>query len=127
MTPEEELIQRYFDAFNRHDLEGVMACFHDEPVIIDVEGRRFEGREAIGRRYEENFTSMPDCHCDLSVLTGHSGYGVAESLFQRARPRYGTIVLEIGVEVMQIADGRIREIRGYRRSLPVQEAQGCSE
>src|SRR5437868_4755307 len=27
MTPEEELIQRYFDAFNRHDLDGVMACF----------------------------------------------------------------------------------------------------
>jgi len=24
MTAEEELIQRYFDAFNRHDIEGVM-------------------------------------------------------------------------------------------------------
>jgi hypothetical protein len=30
MTPEEQLIQRYFDAFNRHDIEGVVACFHDE-------------------------------------------------------------------------------------------------
>ena len=27
MTPEEQLIQRYFDAFNRHDIDGVMACF----------------------------------------------------------------------------------------------------
>src|SRR5713101_3910974 len=27
MTPEEQLIQRYFDAFTRHDIEGVMACF----------------------------------------------------------------------------------------------------
>ena len=25
MTPEEQLIQRYFDAFNRQDIEGVMA------------------------------------------------------------------------------------------------------
>jgi hypothetical protein len=24
MTPEEQLIQRYFDAFNRHDIEGVI-------------------------------------------------------------------------------------------------------
>jgi ketosteroid isomerase-like protein len=34
MTHEEELIKRYFDAFNRHDLEGVMACFHDEAVLV---------------------------------------------------------------------------------------------
>ncbi len=27
MTPEEQLIQRCFQAFNRHDLEGVMTCF----------------------------------------------------------------------------------------------------
>ena len=33
MTPEEQLIQRYFDAFNRHDIEGVMACYDEEPVI----------------------------------------------------------------------------------------------
>lgn len=127
MTPEEELIQRYFDAFNHHDLDGVMACFHEAPVIVDVEGRRFEGREAIRLRYEENFASMPDCRCDLNVLMGHSGYGFAESRFHRKRPRYGTVVLEIGVEVMQIADGRIKQIRNYRRSLPVQEAQGCFE
>ena len=31
---EEQIIQRYFDAFNRHDLDGVMACFHDEPLLI---------------------------------------------------------------------------------------------
>jgi len=31
MTPEETLIQRYFDAFNSHDIEGVMDCFHATP------------------------------------------------------------------------------------------------
>ncbi|MHB8384674.1 MAG: nuclear transport factor 2 family protein [Candidatus Binataceae bacterium] len=96
MTPEEELIQRYFDAFNRHDLEGVMACFHEAPVIIDIKGRRIEGRGAIRLRYEENFASMPDCRCDLGVLMGRSGYGVGESRFHRTRPRYGTVVLETG-------------------------------
>jgi len=38
MTPGGELIQRYFDACNLHVLEGVVACFHQEPVIIDVDG-----------------------------------------------------------------------------------------
>jgi hypothetical protein len=32
-SAEEELIQRYFDAFNSHDVEGVMACFHENPVV----------------------------------------------------------------------------------------------
>jgi ketosteroid isomerase-like protein len=31
-SAEEELIRRYLDAFNSHDIEGVMACFHENPV-----------------------------------------------------------------------------------------------
>jgi len=93
MTPEEELLERYFDAFNRRDIGGVMDCFHHAQAILDVEGRRLEGRDEVMRRYENSFASMPDCTCTLQTLIGHSGYGVAESLFQRTRPRYGTIVL----------------------------------
>ncbi len=65
MTPEEDLIQRYFDAFNRHDIEGVMACFHDSPRIVDPEGKVFERRAEVQRNYETAFALMPDCRCDL--------------------------------------------------------------
>jgi ketosteroid isomerase-like protein len=44
MTPEEELIQRYFDAFNRHDIEAVMACFHENPTTVGADERRYHGR-----------------------------------------------------------------------------------
>ena len=30
MTPEEQLIQRYFDAFNRHDIEGVISAILED-------------------------------------------------------------------------------------------------
>ena len=30
-TREEDIIRRYFEAFNEHDFEGVIACFHPEP------------------------------------------------------------------------------------------------
>src|SRR5205809_2603614 len=36
MTAEEELIQRYFDAFNRHDIDAVMACFVEHAVVVDM-------------------------------------------------------------------------------------------
>jgi ketosteroid isomerase-like protein len=55
MTVEEELIQRYFDAFNSHDIEGVMACFHENPVVVDATGTRLEGREEVRQDYETGF------------------------------------------------------------------------
>ena len=122
MTAEEELIQRYFDAFNRHDIEGVMACFQDDPVMVDAAGTRFEGREEVRRHYETGFALMPDCRCDLRMLAAHSGHGVAESLFHGTRARYGKVVEAIGAEVFEIVDGRINEIRDYHRPLSAKAA-----
>lgn len=122
MTPEEELIQRYFDAFNSHDIEAVMACFHESPALVDAAGSRFEGREEVRRRYETGFALMPDCRCDLRTLTGNSGRGVAESVFHGTRPRFGKVIEAIGAEVIEIADGRIKEIRDYHRPLPARPA-----
>jgi ketosteroid isomerase-like protein len=115
MTPEEQLIQRYFDAFNRHDLEGVMECFHAHPVIVEGRGRRFEGREEVQRHYETGFALFPDGRCDLRVCTGNNGHGVAESLFRGTRPRFGEVVEALGAEVMEIVDGKIKEIRDYHQ------------
>jgi steroid delta-isomerase-like uncharacterized protein len=122
MTPEEQLIQRYFDAFNRHDIEGVMACFHDNPAIVDAEGRRFAGREEVRRSYETSFALFPDGRCDLRSCTGNDGRGMAESLFHGTRPREGRVVEAIGAEVLDIVDGKIKEIRDYHRPVPAKAA-----
>lgn len=37
------LIERYFDAFNHHDPEVVMACFDSQAVIVAAHGRRLAG------------------------------------------------------------------------------------
>jgi len=70
MTPEEQLIERYFDAFNRHDIEGVMACFHEEPVLVGPTGKRCAGRADVRRSYESEFAMFPDAYCDLRLCTG---------------------------------------------------------
>ena len=67
MTPEEGVIQRYFDAFNRHDLEAVAACFHEEAVLVGPNGKRVVGLAEVRRSYEAEFALFPDGHCDLSV------------------------------------------------------------
>ncbi len=114
MTPEEQLIERYFDAFNRHDIEAVMACFHDQAVLVGPNGKRLVGRAAVRRSYETEFATFPDAHCDLRLCTGNSGKGVAESFFSGTRAGRDRVEA-IGAEVMEIVDGRIREIRDYHQ------------
>jgi taurine dehydrogenase small subunit len=121
MTPEEQLIQRYFDAFNRHDLEGVMGCFHAEPVLIGSTGKRCAGRVEVRRSYETEFATFLDGRCDLRMCTGNSGRGVAESVFHGTGAKHGKVEA-IGAEVMEIVDGKIKEIRDYHHPVPPKAA-----
>jgi taurine dehydrogenase small subunit len=121
MTSEEQLIKRYFDAFNRHDLEGVIACFHEQAVLVSPEGKRLVGIAEVRRSYEKEFAVFPDAHCDLRVCTGNSGRGVAESYFTGTRSRE-TRIEAIGAEVMEIVDGKIKEIRDYHHAVPAKAA-----
>ena len=114
MTSEEELIQTYFDAFNRHDVEAVMACFHENPVTVGADDKRYEGRDEVRRQYETEFALMPDCRCDLRLCTG--------SYFRGTRPRTGRVIEAVGAEVIEIVDGKIKEIRDYHRPLPAKAA-----
>jgi ketosteroid isomerase-like protein len=113
-TPEEELIEVYIEAFNRHDVEAVIACFHDAAVLVDTQGRQVEGLDAVRRRYEEDFAFIPDGRCDLRTATGHDGRGVAETLFH-GTVRDGGPVKAIGTEVMEFTDGKISAIRDYHQ------------
>jgi hypothetical protein len=121
MTSEEQLIQRYFDAFNRHDLEAVVACFHDQAVLVNPNGRRLVGLAEVRRSYETEFALFPDAHCQLRVCTGNSGRGVAESFFSGTRAGHGRVEA-IGAEVVEIEDGKIKEIRDYHQAVPAKAA-----
>jgi hypothetical protein len=116
-TREEDIIRRYFEAFNKHDLEGVIACFHPEPVVVDNEGRRHEGVDAVRRLYRFQFSLAADGRCDLRTLVGYDGRGMAESLFHGTLDRDGTVIKALGAEVFEFAIERIKEIRDHHRVL----------
>ncbi len=119
MTQEEQLIRRYFQAFNRQNIEGVMDCFHENPVLVDAKGRRIEGRAEVRRCYEASFASFSDGRCQLRMCTGNDGRGVAESRFLGTRRRDAHVVEGIGAEVLEIVDGKIKEIRDYHKRVRV--------
>ena len=69
--------------------------------------------------YKTEFAIFADGRCDLRVCTGNSGRGVAESFFHGTNPQRGKVEA-IGAEVMEIEDGKIKEIRDYHQSVNAQ-------
>src|SRR5260370_2774052 len=59
-----EVINQFNDAFNRHDVQAVMALMTEDCVFDNTypppDGERFEGQEAVRHFWEEFFRSSPD-------------------------------------------------------------------
>ena len=50
-----ELTLAFLDAFNRNDLDGVMAFFTDDIVYDELDGTRSSGREAVRAAFADQF------------------------------------------------------------------------
>ena len=69
MTPSDLLIllDRFADAWNRHDLDALMSMMTDDCIFEasagpDVNGRRSEGQRAVRAAYADVFETFPDAH-----------------------------------------------------------------
>jgi ketosteroid isomerase-like protein len=103
-----------------------MDCFHENPVFVGADGRRIEGRDAVRRCYEASFAAFPDGRCQLRMCTGNDGRAVAESRFLGTRQRDGHVVEAVGAEVLEIVDGKIKEIRDYHTRMRASVANSTS-
>jgi len=64
---EVELLRQVADAFNRHDLDAIMAAFSDDCVFEsprgpDPWGKRFAGKSEVRNGLAARFTGIPDVH-----------------------------------------------------------------
>jgi uncharacterized protein (TIGR02246 family) len=113
MSSEADVVRTYFQAFNDHDLEAVVACFTDDAVILSGGGQRTEGKDAISLSYAHTFKMFPDAHCDLVTACGSDGSAAAESVFTGTRSGQQHQHRAAGAELLTIANGKISELRDY--------------
>lgn len=67
------LIQRYFDAFNAHSIEGMVACL-SEDVVHDVnQGERRIGRDAFERFSVHMAQSYRETLSDIVIMVSEDG------------------------------------------------------
>jgi ketosteroid isomerase-like protein len=113
MSQEVAFMERYNDAFNRHDMEAVVACFDEQAVIVMPHGQRIEGAEAIRRYYASIYTTFDGAACTIRNTLGGNGTGSLETLFTGTRAGMAHPMRMLGTEVFTFRDDRIVELRFY--------------
>ena len=75
-----DLLQEVADAFNRHDLEAIMAAFSEDCVFEsprgpDPWGKRFVGKGEVREGLAARFAGIPDVHYgdDAHFVSGNRG------------------------------------------------------
>jgi steroid delta-isomerase-like uncharacterized protein len=117
-----ELLARFADAWNRHDLDALMAMMTDDCVFEasagpQVGGQRSEGSEAVRAAYASVFAAFPDAHWADPRHLVSGNRGVSEWTFTGTR-RDGKRVEVTGCDLFTLREGRIAIKNSYRKNRP---------
>ncbi len=115
-----------FDAFNRHDVEGVMKCFADDCVFYTVggaeaHGTKIEGAEAIAKAFSAVWEGMKDAHWDHHSHFVHGDRAVSEWTFSGTDAN-GMRIEAQGADLFTLRDGKIVVKQALRKARPAFKA-----
>ena len=117
-----KLLERFADAWNRHDLDALMSMMTDDGVFeasagAEVNGQRSEGNQAVRAAYAAVFETFPDAHWANARHFVAGNRGVSEWTFTGTR-QDGTRVEVNGCDLLTFRDGRIAIKNSYRKNRP---------
>jgi steroid delta-isomerase-like uncharacterized protein len=115
-----EVLQAFADAWNRHDVDALMAFMTDDCVFEssagpDVCGTRFAGRDAVRAGYEEVFSTFRDAHWGNAQHFVEGDRGVSEWIFTGTRAD-GVRVEVHGCDLFTFRGGKIAVKNSYRKN-----------
>ena len=117
-----ELLHRFADAWNRHDLDALMSMMTDDCVFASsagpqVDGLRSEGTEAVRAAYAAVFEAFPDAHWANARHFIAGERGVSEWTFTGTQ-KDGRRVEVTGCDLFTFRDGKIAVKNSYRKNRP---------
>jgi ketosteroid isomerase-like protein len=108
-------IERFNDAFNRHDADGVAALLTDDTIFEDTspapDGKRVEGKAAVAEFWRGWFAKNADSHFDAEdvVVAGNR----ATVLWVYRKMRNGQPWHLRGVDIFTVRDGKVAAKLAY--------------
>ena len=118
-----DVLDRFAQAWNGHDLDALMAMMTDDCVFEasagpHVDGQRSEGKHAVRAAYAAVFETFPDAHWANAKHFVVGNRGVSEWTFSGTH-HDGRRVEVNGCDLFTFRDGKIAIKNSYRKNRPV--------
>ena len=111
-----EVISQFNDAFNRHDIQAVMALMTDDCIFENTypspDGERFEGQKAVRHFWEGFFRSSPNAVFQAEEMIVHEDRCTIRWKYEWTNAD-GSLGHVRGVDVLLVLDGKVAEKLAY--------------
>jgi ketosteroid isomerase-like protein len=109
------VIERFNDAFNRHDADAVAECLTDDTVFEDTspapDGRRIQGRAEVLAFWRAWFARNPDAIFEAEDTIVAGNRVVVRWIYRKVRE--GTPWHIRGVDLFTVRDGKVAAKLAY--------------
>ena len=117
-----DFLQAFGDAWNRHDIEALMAAMADDCEFHavagpDLLGKSFIGRDAVRAGFELAWQTFPDAAWLHPVHFVNGDRGVTECTFSGTKAD-GTRIEARMVDIFTFRDGKIAVKNAFRKDRP---------
>src|SRR5262245_27889166 len=110
------LVLEFNEAFNRHDVAGMMKLMSEDCVFENTnpapDGTRYAGKESVTQFWQDFFRESPQAHIDIEEI-----FGMGNRCIMRWKYSWvdgdGKSGHVRGVDVFQVKDGLISEKLSY--------------
>ncbi len=111
-----DVIDRFNEAFNRHDVEAIMTLMTNDCVFENTnpppDGERYEGQESVRGFWERLFASSPNARFDSEDIFAGGDRCTVRWVYNwtDAEGKAGHVR---GVDVFRLRDGKVAEKLSY--------------
>jgi steroid delta-isomerase-like uncharacterized protein len=121
-----KVLQDFAEAWNRHDVDALMAfmtedCVFEASAGPDIAGTRYVGREAVRAGFAEVWATFPDARWDNARHFICGARGVSEWTFTGTRAD-GARVEVHGCDLFTFRDDKIALKNSYRKNRSAAKA-----
>jgi len=111
-----DVIDRFNDVFNKHDVEAIMAMMTDDVVFENTSprpnGERYEGRQAVRGFWEQFFSGSPSARFEAEDISAGGDRCTVRWVYRwvdsEGKPGHVR-----GVDVFRVRDGKVAEKLSY--------------
>lgn len=117
-----ETLQAFGDAWNRHDIDGLMSFMSEDCVFQtaagpDACGTRHVGQAAVRKAFASAWETIKDAQWENGTHFAEGDFGISQWTFTGTAPD-GTRIETDGIDVFAFRDGKITLKSAFRKVRP---------